>query len=142
MRPDADLAPLTGFASKMPGMVARVALALHVLEKSEANLMELATIRAACAWAEFLFGHARVVRGDAAEGTTTRLARRLLSAIHRRGMAYGSARDLYRLVHGESVPNVEVCGSLISELVERGYLRERPVLPGPRPGRSTSVTDL
>jgi len=126
MRPDADLAPLAGFASKMPGQIARIALAFHVLENPGAETLGLATMQAACAWAPFLFAHARAVRGDAAESETVRQSRRLLAAIQRHRLQTTTARDCLRLVQGESVPTADACKKLIEELVERGFLRELP----------------
>jgi len=132
MRPDADLAPLAGFASKLPGQVARIALAFHVLENPDAETVGLATMQAACAWAPFLIGHARAVRGDAAEGETVRQARRLLAAIQRHRPPTVTARDCLRLIQSEAVPTAEACADLIAELVERGYLRELPGNAEPR----------
>lgn len=130
-KPNADLAPVAGFASKMPGMVARIALAFHVLENPDAETMALATMQAACAWAPLLFAHARAVRGDAAEGENVRQARRLLAAIQRHRLQTVTARELFRLVQGETVPTAETCADLIAELVERDYLRELPALVQP-----------
>jgi len=138
-KPDADLAPLAGFASKMPGMVARIALAFHVLEDPTRETMGLPTMKAACAWAQFLFAHACAVRGDAAEGETVSQSRRLLAAIRRHRLQNTTARDLFRLVHGESVPTADACAALIGELVQQGYLRELPATAArSQGGRSAS----
>lgn len=139
MRPDADLAPLAGFASKLPGQIARIALAFQVLENPNAEMVGLAPIQAACAWAPFLVEHARVVRGDAAEGETVRHARRLLAAIQRHRPPTATARDLFRLIQGEAVPTAEACAELIAELVERGYLRELPANTEPKSGGRPSA---
>lgn len=143
MRPDADLAPLAGFVSKLPGQVVRIALAFHVLENPAAETLTLPTMQAACAWAPFLIEHARAVRGNAAEGETVREARRLLAAIKRHGHQQVTARDCLRLVQGDAVPTAEACALLIAELVERDYLRERTPTSEPeprRPGRPHSPT--
>lgn len=89
-------------------------------------------MQAACAWAPFLIGHTHVVRGDAAEGETARQSRRLLAAIQRHHLKTATARELFRLIHGEAVPTAEACAGLIAELVERGYLRELPANTEPR----------
>lgn len=133
-RPEADLAPLAGFASKLHGQVARIALAFHVLENPEALTMDAATMQAACAWTPFLIGHARAVRGDAVESATFRQARRLLDLIKRHNLKSATTRDLLRLVQGESVPTSEACAELIGELVERGYLRQSPANAEPKCG--------
>jgi hypothetical protein len=124
MKPAADLAPLAGFASKLPGQVVRIALAFHVLGNVDSETLTLPTMQAACAWAPFLIEHARAVRGNAAEGETVREARRLLAAIKRHGHQSVTARDCLRLVQGETVPTAEHCAPIIHELVERSYLRE------------------
>jgi hypothetical protein len=130
-RPDADLAPLAGFASKLPGQVARIALALHTLGTPDADTVELPTMQAACAWAPFLIAHARTVRGDAAEGETVRESRRLLAAIKRKASQTVTARDCHILVQA-TVPTAEACADLITELVERGWMRELPANTEPR----------
>jgi hypothetical protein len=132
MRPEADLAPLAGFASKLSGTVARIALAFHALGTPDADTVDLPTMQAACEWAPFLIGHARAVRGDAAEGETVRESRRLLAAIKRHRLQTVTARDCLRLVQGEGVPTAEACADLITELVERGWLRELPANAEPR----------
>lgn len=139
MRPDAALAPIAGFCSKLPGMIVRIALALHVLENPDSETIELATMKAACAWIPFLIEHTRAVRGEAAESETFRNSRRLLDAIKRSGQTTVTARDCLRLIQCDSVQTAEACSELIGELVERGYLREQQVQATPRPpGRPAS----
>jgi hypothetical protein len=77
-----DLRPVCGFVSKLPGVVARIALALESLRDPSAERITGETMRAAVAWASPLLGHFRAILGDAAEAPETKLARRLLAAIN------------------------------------------------------------
>jgi replicative DNA helicase len=95
--PDGDLRPLAAFTSKLPGTVARIALALEALGNPAAEVITGETMRAACEWAPWLIAHARHVLGDAAEPDEVKNARRLLRLIRQHRLAELSSREAQRL---------------------------------------------
>ena len=121
-----DLRPVCGFVSKLPGVVARVALALEALGDPAAERITGETMRAAVAWAPFLLAHFRAVLGEAAEAPETKLARRLLGAIKRHALAELSARDAHRLLDTGTGLTAETVGEAIDALLEAEWLRELP----------------
>ncbi len=132
---DGDLRPVCGYASKLAGVVARLALAMQAMQDPAAAFITADTMRAACEWAPFLLAHFRAVLGDAAEGNEVKLARRLLRAIKRRGIAELSGRDAHRSLGHDGLKKAELDPAL-EMLLEGEWLRE---LPGPdkgKPGRS------
>jgi len=122
----ADLAPMAGFASKLPGACARLALAFTLLRDPCAEVVDGASMRAACAWAPFLLAHRRAVLGDAAEKPEAHHARRLWRALQRRGRASMTARDLFALVRDSAIPDMEAFRPVLAVLVEHGAVRPGP----------------
>ncbi len=66
-----DLRHLSAFVSKLPGACARIALAFQALADPAAVEVDEDCMRAACAWAGFLLGHAQAVVGEAADPVAT-----------------------------------------------------------------------
>ncbi len=129
-----DLGPVSGFASKLPGACARLALAFTMLRDPAAEVVDGESMRAACAWAPFLLAHHRAVLGNAAEPAEARHARRLWHAIQRRGRASMSARDLFRLVEDSAMPSMDEFRPVLEILAEHGAIRPATEVAG-RAGR-------
>jgi hypothetical protein len=127
----ADLAPVSGFASKLPGACARLALAFAMLRDPGAEVVDGESMRAACAWAPFLLGHHRAVLGNAAEHLEAHHARRLWRAIQRRGRATMTARELFDLVRDSALPGMADFRPVLALLAEHAAVR-------PAPGQSGS----
>ena len=121
-----DLRQISGFASKLPGVVARLALAFQLMEDTNALTIRTHAMQAACAWSPFLLGHFRAVMGDAGERPTRRQARRLVDALRRRGDRETTARDCFRLIDGADVQSMEDCEPVLAELIAMHYLRPLP----------------
>jgi hypothetical protein len=119
----ADLASCSGFASKLPGACARIALAFTMLRDPVAVTVGAEAMRAACGWAPFLLAHHRAVLGDAAEKPEAHHARRLWKALRRRGRATMSGRDLFKLVLDSALPDMEAFAPVLALLVEHGAVR-------------------
>ncbi len=137
----ADLAPVSGFASKLPGACARLALAFACLRDPGAEVVDGESMRAACAWAPFLLGHHRAVLGDAAEPAEAHHARRLWKALKRRGRASMTARDLFRLVEDSAVPTMADFRPVLDLLREHGAVRPAAGEDG-RPGRPAELWEV
>ncbi len=130
----ADLAAMSGFASKLPGACARIALAFTVLRDPQADTVGAEAMRAACAWAPFLLAHRQAVLGEAAEKPEARHARRLWRALQRRGHASMTARDLFRLVEDSAMPSMDEFRPVLDILAEHGAIRPATEFAG-RAGR-------
>jgi hypothetical protein len=127
--PDGDLRPVCGFAGKLPGVIARIALTLEALQDPAAEFITADTMKAACEWAPFLIAHFRHVLGDAAESAEVKLARRLLAQVKRNNLAELTARDALRLFpHGTGLTMEELTPAL-ELLIEGDWLRELPAAP-------------
>ena len=121
-----DLRPVCGFVSKLPGVVARVALAFQAMQDPAAEFITGQTMRAACEWAPVLLAHFRAVLGDAAEGDDVKLARRLLAAIKRHALAELSARDAHRLLDTGTGLTADDVRQGLDVLLDGEWLRELP----------------
>ena len=118
-----DLRPICGFASKLPGVVARIALTFEAMQDPTAKVISAATMLAAVEWAPFLIGHFRAVLGDAGESPERRHARRLLATIVRQGLHELTARECFNLIDGAEVPSMAEFQPILSELIDANYLR-------------------
>lgn len=121
--PDGDLRPLCSFTAKLPGTIARIALALEALSNPATEVITGETMRAACEWAPWLISHARHVLGDAAESEEVKHARRLLCAIHRHRLAELTAREAQR--NADGLTAAEVMDAL-GVLQDTNWLRPLP----------------
>ncbi|MCU0791933.1 MAG: YfjI family protein [Opitutaceae bacterium] len=132
-----DLRPVSGFASKLPGVVARIALVMQAMQDPSAERITGETMRAACEWAPFLLGHFRSILGDAGDGDAVRIARRLLAAIKRHRVTELSAKEAFDLLDGGALQTMEELHPALDLLLDKNWLRELPP-PQPRPGRPPS----
>lgn len=119
----ADLAPVSGFVSKLPGACARLALAFTMLRDPGAEEVGGESMRAACAWAPFLLAHHRAVLGDAGEPPEAHHARRLWRALQRRSRPTMTARELFRLVEDSAIPSMDAFRPVLDLLADRGAVR-------------------
>ena len=123
-----DLRPVCGYASKLPGVVARIALTFEAMQDPAAEFITADTMRAACEWAPFLLAHFRAVLGDAAESAEVKLARRLLAHVKRKNLAALSANDALQALDGNGLTKDELRPAL-DLLIEGDWLRELPAAP-------------
>jgi hypothetical protein len=126
-----DLHPVCGFASKLPGVIARIALALEAMQNPAAPTVSAETMRAAVEWGPFLLAHFRAVLGDAAEGEEVKLARRLLRAVQRRKLADLSAKDAFDLLDGPTCRTMADLIPVLDLLLDAEWLRPLPPPPTP-----------
>ena len=83
------------------------------------------TMQAACEWAPVLLAHFRAVLGDAAEGDDTKLARRLLAWVKRKGLAELSEKEALDALDGNGLTMDELRPALVL-LVDGEWLRALP----------------
>jgi len=134
-----DLRPVCGYVSKLPGVVARIALALEAMQDPAAPCVRGETMRAAVAWASWLLAHFRAVLGDAAESDETKLARKVLAWFKRQAQSEASARDIHRSFGHGSGLRMEELEPALDLLVESEWLRELPLPPTkPQGGKPSS----
>lgn len=128
---------MCGFASKLPGVIARVALNLQAMQDPKSERITGETMRAAVEWAPVFLGHFRSVMGEASETDAVKLARRLLAAIKRHRLTELSAKEAFDLLDGGSLEKMDDLRPAIELLVNGEWLRAQPP-PPPRPGKPPS----
>lgn len=126
-----DLRPISGFASKLPAEIARIALCLELMQNPKATTVSGPTMTAACHWAEFLIAHHRAILGEAGESAARRNARRLIASLGRNPVAETSARGLFRRIQNTtSMTSMADLQPVLEELISANYLRP---IAGSRP---------
>lgn len=122
-----ELRPISGFASKLPGVVARLALGFQLMESITSAVVRAPAMVAACAWAPFLIGHFRAVLKDADERPERRHARRLVDALRRRGERETTKRECFLLIDNQSdMASMTAFEPVLAELIADNYLRPQP----------------
>ena len=123
---DGDLRPVVAFASKLPGALVRIATSFALLTDRQAETINGEQMRAAVAWSDFLLAHYQHALGTAAEPDERRLARRILSAIRRKGWAGFSSRDAQREVDGNGGVKAEDVAAALDVLAEADWICKAP----------------
>ena len=134
---DRDLRPISGFASKLPGLIARIALTMQAMQQVNSVKITSDTMQAALAWAPPLLGHFRAMLKNAAERPEHKLARRLLASLKRNKVSEISGRDALRMVDGNGLSMSELNPAL-TVLVDHGWIRPLQVSKSAKPGRRAS----
>ena len=134
LAPDADLGELADWASKLPGAVGRVALALHMARHGGQGVrqpIDGATMKAALSIGLCLLSHARAAMGlgDATEA----LARRVVEQLRKSG-GTAAREEIRRTTHARA----EDLDDAVLHLVEKHVARARTETTGGRP-RTTLV---
>ncbi len=137
LKKDGDLRPISGFASKLPGVVARLALGFQLMGGTDSQAVSLSVIKAACAWAPFLIGHFQSVLGYASERPAKRCARRLSETLRQKGIRETTERECFRLLdHIPGMERMDDFAPVKDELLAANYLRAMPGKPKEcEPGR-------
>ena len=136
---DGDLRPVSGFASKLPGDIARIALCLELMQNPNATVVTGATMTAACSWAEFLIGHHKASLGQASERPERRHARRLIASLGRNPVADLTSRDVFRrLQNTTDLTSMAELQPVLTDLVATNHLRPIPAAKPDGPGHPSS----
>lgn len=132
--PDGDLRPASGFAGKLPAVIARIALVLEALQDPAAECITAETMKAACEWEPFLIEHFRFVMGDAAESEELKLARKVLVWLKREEKKEASFTEIQKALDGGGCLKKEEFVPAMELLVDFEWVRELP-RPEGKPGR-------
>jgi hypothetical protein len=127
-----DLHRIAAFASKLPGMIARIALSFQAMADPEAKTISGDCMRAACEWGPFLLAHHQATVDGACEPYNRRHARRLINAILRGRASIVSERDLFNSIEDSAVPDMQSFRPVLREVESRNYLRRLPAVSGAR----------
>ncbi len=123
LKEDGDLRPIQGFASKLPGDIARIALCLELMQDPHATVVSGITMTAACKWAEFLIAHHKTALGQASECPARRHARRLVASLERNPVSDISDRDCFRRLQNTTLTSMEDLQPVLADLIAHQYLR-------------------
>lgn len=134
LRKNGDLVVMSGFASKLPGACARIALTFALLRDPKTEVVGAEDMRAACDWAPYLLAHRKKILGEAIEPTELHHARRLWEALRRSGRPIMTGRDLFRMIHDSAMPDMKAFGPVLLLMEDHGAIRRMPD-NGPTPGR-------
>jgi replicative DNA helicase len=137
-----DLERLVDWASKLVGLIARLAALLHLAHHAHAAGMQQAapppveeeTMAAAVALGEYATDHARAAYAAMGADPALDDARYLLRWIERADIASFSGRELYRATRGR-FRQVDELAPALAALERHGYVRRRPSWARPGPGR-------
>ena len=125
------LGPMSEWAGKLHGAVARVAGLLHVAkalglrELPTARAVDLQTMEAAMGLGEYLIGHAQAAFAEMGVDPAVEDARRVLRWIEKNGAPTFTARDCFQGTKGYFKRMKNLCPSL-AILEEHGYIRRGP----------------
>ena len=139
LKDDGDLRPVSGFASKLPGDIARIALCLELMQNSSATVVTGATMTAACNWAEFLIAHHKAALGQASERPERRHARRLIASLGRNPVVDLTSRDVFRrLQNTTDLTTMADLQPVLADLVATNHIRPIPAAKPEVPGHPSS----
>lgn len=131
LRPTGDLHVLKDWANKYPGLIARLAGVLHMIELADrtdpwdVNVSE-ATLNRALAIGEYFQAHAKAAYGEMDVTPGVKDARHVLAWIERESqMRTFTQRVAFRALEGH-FDSVERLKPALSMLIERGYIRDVP----------------
>ncbi len=135
----ADLRPISDWASKAPGAVARIAGVLHVVEQVGARPEDVpiapATVEAAIALGHYFIEHAVAAFALMSDSPDMKLARRIAAWIERHKVTEFSLRECHQHTRTERPSDLEP-GLRILE--ERDIIRQLPAPARSGPGRKPS----
>jgi hypothetical protein len=120
-----DLAPIRGFAKKLPDNILRLSATLALFHDPDTREIPLVWIESACTLATFYAAEMMRIHAGAAVDVQLREAEKLLEWITRTGRTLIYPRLIYR--HGPaSIRDKRTAGKVITTLVEHGYLMQAP----------------
>lgn len=147
---DGELSDRRDWGGKLAGHIARIALALHALERwglresiiDPQERISLATMEAALAWAPYLMAQerivARIVGSDPSEG----IAARVLVWIARNNLQCFTRRDAFDRLRTSRLPQAKELDPALRLLEDHSYIRASDPSPRVGPGRPASTAYL
>jgi hypothetical protein len=140
-----DLGDIRDWAGKLAGAVARIAGLLHIAEYTDQSTpwsepISDDTICAAIRLGqEFLIPHAQAAFAQMGADPAVADAQHVLRVLADRDLEQFTKRDLFQVVKGR-FKSVEPLGRALTVLEDHGYIRARPEIDRPGPGRRPSPT--
>lgn len=146
-----DLADRRAWGSKLPGAIARIAAILHCIQQVRLGavkvqaldrLIDLPTVQAAIAWAEYLAGMQRIAAGIASLDTDEVVARKVLGWLRRNDKTWFRQSECYHQNRGQWVARPDDILGALALLEDHGYIRrwEQPPPGQSKSGRPPSPT--
>lgn len=135
--PEGNLAGISGWASKLPGRVLRIAALLTLATDPNARTVSVEAMGAAWCIGSWLLGHARyALNRDGIQSAETRAT---LKAVGQMPHDTFTTRDLYRQVSGQRwVSSADLVREQLQVLEALRHIRKVPATDG-KPGRPTEL---
>lgn len=118
-----SLAGMHGWGEKLTGHIARIALCLHMLG-NQGPTINLETMQAAIAWADYLIPHAKAIFGEAALTEDDRDALKILRWIKREQKRTFSRSEAFQAVRTKAKAKAEDWDDAFKRLAGHGYIRD------------------
>jgi replicative DNA helicase len=138
-----DLGHIADWAGKLAGAVARIAGLLHLAQYAGENAPWSLPISDDTIWAtiqlgqEYLISHAQAAFALMGADPTVADAQHVLRVLADRDMEASTERELFQIVKGR-FKTMERLERALAALEEHGYIRMRPEIDRPGPGRKPS----
>lgn len=147
---DGELSDRRDWGGKLAGHIARIALALHALERwgvreSGINPQEqinLATMEAALAWAPYLMAQERIVACIVGSDPSEGIAARVLALIARENLLSFTKRDAFCRLRTSRLQQTQELDPALRLLEDHSYIRASDPSPRVGPGRPASTVYL
>lgn len=125
-----------GWASKLPGFIARIAGLLHLMKHGvRSNIIDLASMRAALEIGSLFVNHATVAFSMMRELGLNKEARKTWEFITSKANGEISRQDLITGLRNHSFGRAEELDQVIKELIDRGLIREEKRITTGRHGK-------
>lgn len=128
-----DFHHASGWASKAPGFVVRIAAVMTLIGNPDSDTIDAETMTRAATIGRWAVAHAKRVFSSSDADADTAIARRLLAWLRRRGLSHFSVREAYQALKGpdgSAISRAEDLDGALNVLQETGWIA--PVDPPPR----------
>ena len=122
LRPGGDLCSWSSWGNKMRGIVAKIALVLHVLHHYPVDDVSLETMQAAIRWADYLVDNLRALSDQGQQPEI----KKSIDWIKRNGQATFTQRDMFNDLRRARTGTMDSWDPIFVRLVKAGYIRLMP----------------
>jgi hypothetical protein len=122
LRPSGDLSAWASWGNKMRGIIAKIALILHLLHRYPTDPISLETMQAAIRWADYLIENLRAI-GSYGQQPEFKKA---VEWIRSHGQDTINQRDMFDSLRRAGMMTMDDWKPIFARLVDAGYIRVMP----------------